>query len=82
MSVAAVRQQLQASESGAMIELGPYLSRLCETLAASMIGDRRTICLQVHVSDGTTRIGRPEGESDRTTPGLGTTIVEVAGEAA
>ena len=28
----------------AMIELGPYLSRLCETLAASMIGDRRPIC--------------------------------------
>jgi len=127
MSVAAVQQQLQASESGAMIELGPYLSRLCETLAASMIGDRRPIYLQVHVSDGTASstqavsiglivtelvinaikhafpsnqrdgtvvvaydlaapnwrlsvsdngIGRPEGESDRTTPGLGTTIVE------
>jgi two-component sensor histidine kinase len=127
MSVAAVQQQLQASEAGALIELGPYLSRLCETLAASMIGDRRPISLKAHVlggsasssqavsiglivtelvlnaikhafpgnqSDGTVvvayeldapdwklsvsdnGIGKPEGDSDRTNPGLGTTIVE------
>jgi two-component sensor histidine kinase len=37
-SVAAVQQQLQTSEPGATIELRPYLSRLCETVAASMIG--------------------------------------------
>jgi len=54
MSVAAVQQQLHVSEPSAMIELGPYLTRLCETLAASMIGDRRPISLQVHVQDGTT----------------------------
>jgi chemotaxis protein methyltransferase CheR len=53
MSVAAVQQQLHVSEPSAMIELGPYLTRLCETLAASMIGDRRPISLQVHVQDGT-----------------------------
>ena len=52
MSVAAMQQQLQTSESDA-IELGPYLTRLCETLAASMIGDRRPIFLQVHVKGGT-----------------------------
>ena len=53
MSVAAMQQQLQASEHGATIELGPYLSRLCETLAASMIGDRRPISLNVHAEGGT-----------------------------
>ncbi|MGZ9103137.1 MAG: sensor histidine kinase [Rhodoplanes sp.] len=52
MSVATAQQQLQASEPGATIDLGPYLSRLCETLAASMIGDRRPISLKVHVQDG------------------------------
>jgi chemotaxis protein methyltransferase CheR len=52
MSVAAVQQQLHVSEPSATIELGPYLSRLCETLAASIIGDRRPISLQVHVQDG------------------------------
>jgi two-component sensor histidine kinase len=50
---AAVQQQPQASESGAMIELAPYLSRLCETLAASMVGDRRPISLQVQAQGGT-----------------------------
>src|SRR6266568_5884463 len=53
MSVAAVQQQLQASEHGAAIELGPYLTRLCETLAASMIGGRRPISLKVQVEGGT-----------------------------
>jgi chemotaxis protein methyltransferase CheR len=48
-----MQQQLQASEPGATIELGSYLSRLCETLAASMIGDRRPISLKVHVEGGT-----------------------------
>jgi two-component sensor histidine kinase len=127
MSVAAVQQQLQASEPGAMIELGPYLNRLCETLAASMIGARRPISLKVHVEGGAASssqavsiglivtelvlnalkhafpgdrsggtvtvaydlaepnwkltvsdngIGRPEGHSDKTNPGLGTTIIE------
>jgi putative transposase len=52
MSVAAVQQQLHVSEPSTMIELGPYLTRLCETLAASMIGDRRPTSLQVHVQDG------------------------------
>jgi chemotaxis protein methyltransferase CheR len=53
ISVAAMQQQLQASEPGATIALGPYLSRLCETLAASMIGDRRPISLKVLAEDGT-----------------------------
>jgi len=53
MSVAAVQQQLQASIHGEPIELGPYLSRLCETLAASMIGDRRQISVKALVEGGT-----------------------------
>jgi two-component sensor histidine kinase len=52
MSVAAVQQQLLASEPGTKIELGPYLTRLCESLAASMIGDRRPIALKVDVKGG------------------------------
>ena len=47
MSVAAVQEQLHASGHGELIERGPYLSRLCETLAASMIGDSRPIGLDV-----------------------------------
>lgn len=54
MAVAAVQQQLQASESGAVIELGPYLSRLGATLAASMIDGRRPISLKVQAQAGTT----------------------------
>jgi two-component sensor histidine kinase len=127
MSIAAMQQQLQASEPGTTIELGPYLSRLCETLAASMIGDRRPISVNVHVEGGTASssqavsiglivtelvinalkhafpgdrsdgtvivaydlaepnwrltvsdngIGRPDGHSEKTNPGLGTTIIE------
>lgn len=53
MSVAAMQEQLHAIEPGAMIELGPYLTRLCETLASSMIGNRRPVSLQVHIEGGT-----------------------------
>lgn len=40
MSIAAVQQQLHASGVVGPIEMVPYLSRLCHTLATSMIGDR------------------------------------------
>ncbi len=53
MSVATVQQQLQASGQGELIELGPYLSRLCDALAASMIGDSRPITLKVEADAGT-----------------------------
>lgn len=53
MAVAAVQQHLHASEHYDQIEIGPYLSRLCESLAASMIGDSRPISLQVLVNGGT-----------------------------
>ena len=127
MSVAAVQQQLQASASGGTVELAPYLSRLCETLAASMIGDRRPITLKALIEGGTASssraisiglivtelvinafkhafpddradarvtvsyepgepdwrlavsdngIGQPAGRTEKTNPGLGTTIIQ------
>lgn len=45
MSIAAVQKQLHASGAGGLIEVAPYLSRLCQTLAVSMIGDSRPIAL-------------------------------------
>jgi chemotaxis protein methyltransferase CheR len=53
MSMAIVQQQLQASGHGEPIELGPYLSRLCGALAASMIGDNGAITLKVEANAGT-----------------------------
>jgi chemotaxis protein methyltransferase CheR len=53
MSVAAVQQQLDAARQGVRIELAPYLSRLCETLAASMVGESRPVTIEVQ-ADGST----------------------------
>jgi two-component sensor histidine kinase len=53
MSIAAMQEHLHVSEPGTSIELRSYLSRLCETLAASMIADSRPISLQVEVEGGT-----------------------------
>ena len=53
MSVAAVQQQLLASGHGGQIEIGPYLARLCETLAASMTDENRPVSLQVQADAGT-----------------------------
>jgi two-component sensor histidine kinase len=52
MSMAAVQKQLHASGVGT-IEVAPYLSRLCETLAESMIGESRPISLNVTGAAGT-----------------------------
>jgi two-component sensor histidine kinase len=53
MSVASVQQQLHAAGHGELIQIGPYLSKLCESLAASMIGDTRPISLKVIAEGGT-----------------------------
>jgi chemotaxis protein methyltransferase CheR len=47
MSIGAVQKQLHASGTAGFIEMVPYLTRLCETLATSMIGDSRSISLKV-----------------------------------
>jgi chemotaxis protein methyltransferase CheR len=57
LSVAAVQQHLHISARGEPIEIGNYLTKLCETLAHSMIGDSRPISLTVE-TDGGTAIAR------------------------
>jgi two-component sensor histidine kinase len=54
MSVASVQQHLHASGAGGPIELGPYLSKLCEALAQSIIGDNRAISLKALIGEGRT----------------------------
>ena len=51
MSVAAVQQHLQASIGD--VEINPYLTKLCESLAASMIGESRQLTLEVQAEDAT-----------------------------
>jgi PAS domain S-box-containing protein len=58
MSVATLQQQLQGSMHGEPIELRPYLSRLCEALTTSMIGDSRPVSLKMHVRNGTASSGQ------------------------
>src|SRR5680860_321706 len=52
MSVATVQQQLRASGLNERIEIGPYLTKLCASLATSMIGDRRPISIEVKSTNG------------------------------
>jgi two-component sensor histidine kinase len=47
MSIAAVQEHLHASAASGPVQITPYLSKLCETLATSMIGDIRPISLRV-----------------------------------
>jgi PAS domain S-box-containing protein len=53
MSVATVQQQLQASGLNESIEIGPYLSKLCDSLAKSMVGERRPVSIKVQATSGT-----------------------------
>jgi two-component sensor histidine kinase len=53
MSIATVQQQLQASALGDKIEIGPYLVKLADSLAKSMIGERRPLSIAVHATAGT-----------------------------
>jgi len=69
MSIAAVQKQLHASGATGSIEVAPYLSRLCETLAASMIGDSRPISLTV--------IGEGGSASSRQAESLGLIVTEL-----
>jgi two-component sensor histidine kinase len=52
MSVAEVQSHLQASGAVDQIEVRPYLSKLCASLAASMIGDSQPIEIRVEAVDG------------------------------
>jgi two-component sensor histidine kinase len=57
ISVAAVQQHLHASARGDPIAIGSYLSKLCETLAQSMIGDSRPVSMEVVADGGTLSSG-------------------------
>ena len=52
MSVATVQQQLHASGLNESIDIGPYLSKLCESLAASMVGEHRPVSIRVEATSG------------------------------
>ncbi|MDI1286230.1 MAG: histidine kinase dimerization/phosphoacceptor domain -containing protein [Reyranella sp.] len=69
MSVAAVQKQLYASEAIGSVEVAPYLTKLCESLATSMIGDVRQISLKV--------IGGRGSVSSRQAESLGLIVTEL-----
>jgi two-component sensor histidine kinase len=48
VTVAQVQQHLNASATVDQVEMGSYLTKLCESLAGSMIGDDQTITVTVH----------------------------------
>jgi len=54
MSVASVQEHLQGAGKGEQIVVGSYLSKLCQTLAGSMIAHERPISISVVASEGTT----------------------------
>ena len=53
MSVASLQQHLKAAGMGDEIEVGAYLSKLCEALSGSMVRERRPITLSVSAGPGT-----------------------------
>jgi two-component sensor histidine kinase len=53
MSVAALQQQLAASRLGA-VELAPYFTQLCKSIAASMIQDPARLAIKVEADDSAT----------------------------
>src|SRR5437762_6034818 len=54
MSVAAVQEQLHPTPFGAEIEVRNYLTRLCESLAASMILDDQPVSITLEAGEGAT----------------------------
>jgi chemotaxis protein methyltransferase CheR len=69
LSIAAVQKQLHVSGISGSIEVAPYLSRLCETLATSMIGDTRPIVLKV--------VGEGGSATSRQAESLGLIVTEL-----
>jgi two-component sensor histidine kinase len=53
MSVASLQQHLKASGKGEEVEVSSYLSKLCDTLAGSMIQEKNRITLKVVADAGT-----------------------------
>jgi two-component sensor histidine kinase len=55
MSVASLQQHLKAAGMGEEIEVGAYLTKLCEALSGSMVRERRPIELSVVAGPGTVK---------------------------
>jgi two-component sensor histidine kinase len=69
MSVAAVQRQLHGFGVGGPVEMMPYLNRLCEALATSMIGDTRPVSLKV--------VGERGDATSRQAESLGLIVTEL-----
>jgi two-component sensor histidine kinase len=69
LSVAAVQKQLHASGATGSVEISPYLTKLCASLATSMIGDTRPIFLNV--------VGEAGSASSREAESLGLIVTKV-----
>jgi chemotaxis protein methyltransferase CheR len=52
MSVATVQQQLRGTGHGDRIEIGPYLEKLCDSLANSIVGSDRSVAVVVRAGAG------------------------------
>lgn len=52
LAVAAVQKHLHATVGPEAVELQPYLEQLCKSLADSMIGESRSIALDILVGEG------------------------------
>jgi two-component sensor histidine kinase len=52
MSVAEVQRHLHASDNVDQIDVGPYLTKLCGSLASSMVAESQPIAVKVLVDDG------------------------------
>ena len=52
MSIAAVQEHLHEARRDGQVEMDPYLSRLCESLAGSLVGDDRPVTLHALVGGG------------------------------
>lgn len=57
IAVATVQQQLREVDFGGRIEIGPYLARLCESLAKSMIPGERGLTVRSVATGNTTLSG-------------------------
>jgi two-component sensor histidine kinase len=53
MSVASLQQHLQATGKGEKVEIGSYLSKLCDTLTGSMVREKDSVALKVVADAGT-----------------------------
>jgi two-component sensor histidine kinase len=58
LSVATVQRQLLGSRDAGRVALAPYLTQLCETLAASMVAESRPVSIDCRVAGGKVSAGK------------------------